>query len=135
MPFARAGVLSLREISDQKNRHGHHGHIPSPHLRDQNVQVKKICQKYGSARIEEFIDGREFTVLVSDNPDDLSVPYVYPPAELIFPEGESFLHSHVKWQKWVYLKPVPDETLATQLMDMVRKLYLALHGVVMRMVI
>jgi len=91
-------------------------------------QVKRICEKYGSARVEEFINGREFTVLVSDNPDDLSEPHVYPPAELIFPEGESFLHSHVKWQKWVYLKPVPDEALAFKLMDMTRRLYLALNG-------
>lgn len=91
-------------------------------------QVKRICEKYGSARVEEFVDGREFTVLVSDDPDDLREPYAYPPAELIFPEGESFLHSHVKWQKWVYLKPVPDETLAFELRDMTRRLYLALNG-------
>ena len=92
-------------------------------------QVKRICEEYGSARVEEFVDGREFTVLVSDNPDDLGEPYVYPPAELIFPEGESFLHSHVKWQKWVYLKPVPDESLVFKLIDMTRQLYLALNGV------
>ena len=47
-------------------------------------QVRRLCEKYGSARVEEFIDGREFTVLVTDNPDDLSKPFVYPPAELIF---------------------------------------------------
>ena len=91
-------------------------------------QVKRICEKYGSARVEEFIDGREFTVLVCDNPDDLSAPYVYPPAEIIFPEGETFLHVHVKWRKWVYLKPVPDETLAERLMTMTRKMYLELNG-------
>jgi len=92
-------------------------------------QVKRICEKYGSARVEEFIDGREFTVLVSDNPDNLNEPYVYPPVELIFPEGETFLHSHVKWQKWVYLKPVPDLKLAFRLMEMTYKMYLALQGV------
>jgi len=92
-------------------------------------QVKRISDKYGSARVEEFIDGREFTVLVVDNPDDLSKPFVYPPAELIFPEGETFLHVFVKWQKWVYLKPVPDKALAFTLMEMSRKMYLALRGV------
>jgi hypothetical protein len=92
-------------------------------------QVRRICEKFGSARVEEFIEGREFTVLVSDNPDDLSRSHAYSPAELIFPEGESFLYSHVKWRKWVYLKPVPDEELAFKLMDMTRKMYLALQGV------
>lgn len=92
-------------------------------------QVKRICERYGSARVEEFIDGREFTVLVVDNPDDLSNPFVYPPAELIFPDDETFLHVYVKWQKWVYLKPVPDKALALRLMEMSRKMYLALHGV------
>lgn len=92
------------------------------------TQVKRICEKFGSARVEEFIDGREFTILVVDNPDDFSKPFVYPPAELIFPEGESFLHVYVKWQKWVYLKPVPDEALAERLMVMTRKMYLALGG-------
>jgi len=98
-------------------------------LRALKSQVKRICEKYGSARVEEFIDGREFTVLVCDNPDDLSAPYVYPPAEIIFPEGETFLHVHVKWQKWVYLKPVPDEALAERLKMMSREIYLALGGV------
>lgn len=98
-------------------------------VRSLRSQVKRICDKYGSARVEEFIDGREFTVMVSDNPDDLRVPYVYPPAEIIFPEGETFLHVYVKWQKWVYLKPVPDEALAERLMTMTRKMYLAMNGV------
>jgi len=98
-------------------------------IRTLRSQVKRICEKYGSARVEEFIDGREFTVLVVDNPDDLGKPFVYPPAELIFPEGETFLHVFVKWQKWVYLKPVPDKALATRLMDMTGTMYLALNGV------
>jgi len=92
-------------------------------------QIKRICEKFGSARVEEFIDGREFTVLVVDNPDDFSQPFVYPPVELIFPEGESFLHAIVKWRKWVYVRPVPDKALAQRLMDMTRRMYLALDGV------
>lgn len=92
-------------------------------------QVKRICNRFGSARVEEFIDGPEFTVLVVDNPDDLVHPFVYPPAELIFPPGENFLHSRVKWKEWVYLKPVKDKTLSLNLMEMSRKMYLAMGGV------
>ena len=92
-------------------------------------QVKRICNRFGSARVEEFINGPEFTVLVVDNPDDLGHPFVYPPAELILPAGESFLHFRVKWKEWVYLKPVKDKTLALKLMEMSRKMYIAMGGV------
>jgi D-alanine-D-alanine ligase len=92
-------------------------------------QVKRICHRFGSARVEEFIEGPEFTVLVVDNPDDMECPFVYPPAELIFPPGENFLHSRVKWKEWVYLKPVKDQALSLRLMDMTRRMYLAMDGV------
>jgi D-alanine-D-alanine ligase len=92
-------------------------------------QVRRICKNYGSARIEEFIDGREFTTFIVDNPDGLGDPFVYPPAEVTFPPGETFLFAHVKWKKYVYLKKVDDERLASRLMRMTGRLYKALHGV------
>jgi D-alanine-D-alanine ligase len=92
-------------------------------------QVRRICRRYGSARVEEFIDGREFTAFVVDNPDDLGNPFVYPPAELTIPDGESFLHSQVKWKEYVYLKQVDDVALANHLKDMTRRLYIAMNGV------
>jgi D-alanine-D-alanine ligase len=92
-------------------------------------QVRRICKNYGSARIEEFIDGREFTTFIVDNPDGLGDPFVYPPAEVTFPPGETFLYAQVKWKKYVYLKKVDDERLASRLMRMTGRLYKALHGV------
>lgn len=92
-------------------------------------QVKRICNRFGSARVEEFIEGPEFTVLVVDNPDDLDCPFVYPPAELIFPPGEDFLHSRVKWKEWVHLKPVKNKAILLKLMEMTREMYLAMDGV------
>jgi D-alanine-D-alanine ligase len=92
-------------------------------------QVRRICDRFGSARVEEFIDGREFTAFVVDDPDDFNDPFVYPPAELTIPDGESFLHSEVKWKEYVYLKRVEDKPLAKRLKDMTRKLYLAMNGV------
>jgi len=92
-------------------------------------QVKRICYRFGSARVEEFVEGAEFTVLVVDNPDDLDDPFVYPPAELILPPGEEFLHARVKWKEWVYLKPVNDRALSSKLMEMARAMYIAMHGV------
>lgn len=92
-------------------------------------QVRRICNRFGSARVEEFIEGPEFTVLVADNPEELEAPFVYPPAQLIFPTGEEFLHSRVKWKEWVYLKPVEDKALSLSLMEMARRMYLAMEGV------
>jgi D-alanine-D-alanine ligase len=91
-------------------------------------QVRRICDRFGSARVEEFIDGREFTAFVVDNPDDFGDPFVYPPAELTIPDGEDFLHSEVKWKEYVYLNRVEDKPLAKRLMEMTRKLYLELNG-------
>jgi len=134
VPAAEALVKGLRYplIVKHPNSFGSTGMTRKSHVKSERAlrsQVKKICDKYGTARVEEFIEGREFTVLVVDNPEDLREPFVYPPAELIFPEGETFLHSYVKWQKWVYLKPVPDEKLSSQLMAMTLNMYLALKGV------
>lgn len=61
------------------------------------AQVERVCAEFGAARMEEFIVGREYNVLVVDNPDDLNDPFVYPPAQLIFPEGEEFWHTDIKW--------------------------------------
>lgn len=91
-------------------------------------QVDRLCSEFGSARVEEFIEGREFTVLVVDNPDNLNEPFVYPPAELIFPDGEEFLHSDVKWELWVYMKPVTDLALAVRLQEMSRRFFLGMKG-------
>lgn len=93
-----------------------------------SAQVERICSDFGTARVEEFIEGREFTVLVVDNPDNLDKPFVYPPGELIFPDGEEFLHADVKWELWVYMKPVEDPTLAARVQDMSRRLYVGMNG-------
>jgi len=97
-------------------------------IQELKQQVIRICNRFGSARVEEFIDGREFTAFVVDNPDDFGNPFVYPPAELTIPDGEDFLHSEVKWKEYVYLNRVKDKSLERRLMEMTRKLYLELNG-------
>ena len=92
------------------------------------VQFKKMADQYGHARIEEFIEGPEFNVLVVDNPDNLDDPFVYPPAKLIFPEGESFWHTDIKWDYSVPFdfQEVKDPGLVHRLHTHARKLYMAL---------
>jgi D-alanine-D-alanine ligase len=98
-------------------------------LKELRGQVRRICKNFGSARVEEFIDGPEFTTFVVDDPDDLNEPFVYPPAEVLIPDGESFLHSRVKWIEYVYLKRVEDVGLASHLETITRKMYRAMNGV------
>lgn len=92
-------------------------------------QFHRLCSAYRSARIEEFIDGREVTCLVVDNPDDLSNPYVYHPAEVKFPQGESFLHVEVKWYNWgTFFVPLEDEVLVKKVQQVSKRFYLAMGG-------
>jgi D-alanine-D-alanine ligase len=95
------------------------------------AQVERTCADYGAARMEEFIAGKEYNVLVMDNPDDLSKPIAYPPAELIFPPGEEFWHTDVKWDYNVPFdfKEVTEPELAKRLQDIGIRMYQAMNGV------
>jgi hypothetical protein len=48
-----------------------------------------IIEEYGPLLVEEYIAGREFTVLVADNPDEHSCT-VFRPVEYVFPQGRAF---------------------------------------------
>ncbi len=99
-------------------------------LEQLRAQFKRIASQFGSARVEEFIVGREFNVFVVDNPDDLGRPFVYPPTELIFPPGDEFWHTDIKWDYSVpfEFREVRDADLARRLQEAGRKMYLAMGG-------
>jgi D-alanine-D-alanine ligase len=92
------------------------------------IQFERMAGLFGAARVEEFIVGREFNVLVVDNPDDLENPFVYPPTELIFPPGEEFWHTGVKWDYSVpfEFREVKDSNLAKRIQDIGHRFYLAM---------
>ncbi len=92
------------------------------------VQFERISSEFGAARVEEFIVGREFNVFIVDNPDDLSRPFVYPPTELIFPEGHDFWHADIKWDYSVpfEFREVKDADLIKRLQDIGRRMFLAM---------
>ncbi|WP_276504147.1 SET domain-containing protein-lysine N-methyltransferase [Terrimonas pollutisoli] len=52
-------------------------------------KVVEIFNEYGPLLVEEYIDGREFTVLVAANRDGKSCR-VFKPVEYVFPEGKYF---------------------------------------------
>jgi len=92
------------------------------------AQVARVCSTYGAARMEEFIVGKEYNALIVDNAADLEQPFVYPPVELVFPPGEEFWHTDVKWNYSVpfALNEVTEPELATRLQEAGRRLYLAM---------
>lgn len=95
------------------------------------AQVERVCREFGAARMEEFIVGKEYNVLVMDNPDDFDHPIAYPPAELIFPEGEEFWHTDIKWDYNVPFdfKQVMDPERVAKLQDTAIRMYKAMDGV------
>ena len=97
-------------------------------LEQVKAQVGRVCGEFGAARMEEFIVGKEFNVLVVDNADDLTRPFVYPPAELIFPPNEEFWHTDIKWNYDVPFdfKEVTDPELIEKLQDTGRRMFLAM---------
>ncbi len=93
-------------------------------------QARKIRSRRGRALIEEFIEGRECTVLVAENPEDPLRPTTYTPIEYRFPEGESFKHTDMKWVDYdgMAAGPVGDPGLAAQLRDISARLFVGLKG-------
>jgi D-alanine-D-alanine ligase len=69
-------------------------------LEDLKTQAAITMKTEGRALIEEFIEGREFTCLVAENPADPARPLTFKPVEFIFPEGESFKHYNMKWVEY-----------------------------------
>lgn len=98
-------------------------------IEELQTQFERNFAEFGSARIEEFIEGREMSCLVVENAGDPLQPFAYQPAEVQFPEGESFLHEAAKWYSWdVYVVPLQDELLAARVQDVARRFFLAMNG-------
>jgi D-alanine-D-alanine ligase-like ATP-grasp enzyme len=94
------------------------------------TQIERMVTRFGGALVEEFIEGREFSCLISENPDNPAEPIAYGPVEFRFPPGESFKHELIKWINYNDMKciPVDQPELITRLQDMSRKMFLGLNG-------
>jgi D-alanine-D-alanine ligase len=93
-------------------------------------QLAKILSRHGAALIEEFIEGVECTVLVSETPGEPLRPTTYTPVQYRFPEGETFKHERLKWEECQGLSafPVPDSQLAARLRKEAARFFVALDG-------
>ncbi|HYE94871.1 MAG TPA: SET domain-containing protein-lysine N-methyltransferase [Rubricoccaceae bacterium] len=94
------------------------------------AQVQKMIEGYGAALVEEFIEGKELTVLVAEHPNEGAAPTAYIPIEYRFPDGETFKHYDLKWVDYAGLQaaPVADAALAERVQDGARKLFAGLNG-------
>lgn len=99
-------------------------------IEDLQKKVKSIVDEFGSALVEEYIDGREFTVLVCSNADGRTCTS-FKPVEYIFPEGFAFKTYALKTSE---LHPnanigVEDIELANQLKSIAEQVFLSFNGV------
>ena len=99
-------------------------------LEDLKKKVSAILDEFGSALVEEYIDGREFTVLVCGNADGRTCTS-FKPVEYIFPEGFAFKTYALKTSE---LHPnanigVEEKALAQQLQSIAEQVFLSFNGV------
>jgi D-alanine-D-alanine ligase len=94
------------------------------------AQTEKEIELFGRALLEEFIEGREFTCLIAENPDDPGNPITFKPVEFIFPQGESFKHYNMKWVEYekMSVAPVNDTRIEKVLRDQTARLFKAMNG-------
>lgn len=87
----------------------------------------RLAEQFGEVLVEHFVDGREFTVLVSENANDAERPFTYVPVECSFPAGETFKHFDLKWKDYggIGWHAVGDTDLAASLREMTSSMFLA----------
>ncbi|KAI8810440.1 hypothetical protein BJ742DRAFT_177102 [Cladochytrium replicatum] len=95
-----------------------------------------LFEKFENLVIEEYIDGPEFSVLISGNCRDPGQPVVvYPPAERAFnkdiPRFQRFISFLRNWDEALYVHryiAVEDQNDFTALQDIARRAYIAVSG-------
>ncbi|HEY3388257.1 MAG TPA: hypothetical protein VGK38_01710, partial [Prolixibacteraceae bacterium] len=95
-----------------------------------SIQAGLTISRFGGALIEEFIEGREFTTLVAENPLDHFNPIAFQPVEFKFPPGESFKHYDMKWKEYDLMSvyPVTEKMIDNQLRDLTKRQFIAMEG-------
>jgi D-alanine-D-alanine ligase-like ATP-grasp enzyme len=85
---------------------------------------------YDAILIEEFVGGREFSVLVAADPSDRKQPRAFAPVEFRFPEGESFKTYDLKNAQYhpECNLAVEDERLAEELKAAARRVFVNYGG-------
>ncbi len=93
-------------------------------------KVQSIIDEYGPLLVEEYIEGREFTVMLAANEDGKSCT-IFKPVEYIFPEGNQFKTYALKTSE---LHPnaniaCQDPVLEANLKEAAQKIFKSFSGV------
>jgi D-alanine-D-alanine ligase len=93
-------------------------------------EIGRMTHCYGGALVEEFIEGREFTVLAAERHEGELDPWVFTPIEFTFPPGETFKHFNMKWVNFKQMEEhlVQDEALSARLREAGGLTFAALGG-------
>jgi D-alanine-D-alanine ligase len=103
-------------------------------LTDLQERCAKVFDEFGGALIEEYIEGREFTVLVAGTRDSI---HVFPPVEYNFSGNKTFITFEDKWGEnftdshWHFLneeKGPEEQILIDDLMLLAKQLYESFNG-------
>lgn len=88
-----------------------------------------IIDDFDRALIEEYIPGREFTVLLAANPEDCCSPIVYQPIEVVFPSAERFRTSvsQAKVEDSIGYVPCSEAWLDFRLRDAAKRIFLEVN--------
>ena len=95
------------------------------------AKVRETIREYGDALVEEYIDGREFTVLVVASPRAGERATALTPVEFVFTDGPRFkTYAHKTSELHPDANvPVRDPDLAAQLKDAATRVFHAFGGV------
>ena len=95
------------------------------------VQVDAMRRDFGDALVEEYIDGREFTVLVVAGAEEGASATALTPVEFVFPAGTAFKTYALKTSELhpEANVPVSDEELGARLKDAALRVFRAFGGV------
>jgi D-alanine--D-alanine ligase len=101
----------------------------------QNVEqlqqkVKTVIDAYAPILVEEYIDGREFTVMLAANADGKTVT-IFKPVEYIFPEGNTFKTYSLKTSELHPDANIPcnDDALEEELKKAATQIFKSFNGV------
>lgn len=92
-------------------------------------QASKIIDEYDELLVEEYIEGREFTVLVAANSDGKTCK-AFTPVEYIFPKDKSYKTYSLKTSELHTDAniPVKDEALKSELCNAAKNIFTAFNG-------
>ena len=61
------------------------------YISELEIKLRSIMEEYGPLLVEEYISGREFTIMIAAAADPNEAARTFKPVEYIFPAGTSFV--------------------------------------------